>query len=264
MRSGGSEWNRAASCHVMEFSPNPYLCQAIIRRMHRFAFLWLILLPAFSIGQSKARFLEGGFSLNKPSGIFAKNLTASKLGLDIGYLQQLKQEKPLFWGVGLYFIPLDEGGVTLSEPLDFQLVDFDYSTSTSIVGLQGKFRFYPDVYLAKAEFYLEALAGFKAIITTTTKTLVSDGSADSNFEKTGFSVSYGAAAGVNYPIADKWFINARASYLPGVSTRYYVFNPAASAQTSSLDLFDFKSSPTDLIRWELGIMYHITGSQNEE
>lgn len=217
-----------------------------------------------TFGQSRARFLEVGLSYNKPSGIFGKNMRTSRLGFDLAYLQQLKPEKPLFWGVGLYFIPLDEAGVTISEPLEFQLVDFDYSTSNNIVGLHGKFRFYPDVYLGKAEFYLEAQTGFKAILATTTKTLVSDGSADSNFERAGFSLTYGAGVGANYPVADKWFINARVSYLPGVSTKYYAFNPSASAQSSSLDFFDLKSSPTDLIQWELGIMWHISASQNEE
>lgn len=218
---------------------------------------------AFS--QTKAHMVELGLSYNKPVGLFGRNMPRARLGFDAAYLRQLQTDKPIFWGLGLFYIPLQEKNALITEPLDFQLVDFDYSTSTNMAGLYAKGRFYPDLYLGNAEFYIEALAGFKLMIATTSKTLVTDASStDSQFESSGFSLSYGASAGANYPVSNRIFINTRISYLPGVSTRYYVRNTSAKAVNSSLDLFDRKSSPTDLVRIEAGVMISLTSKNEQE
>jgi len=214
--------------------------------------------------QSKINFLEGNLAFSKPTGFFSRNIPQVKIGFEAGYLRQLKAEKPLFWGISVYYHPLNTASATIEEFLDFNLVNFDYTTTSNLLGFNGKMRFYPDIYLGKTELYLEALFGYKWLFTSTSKTLSDDqDSSDSSFESGSLSLTYGAAAGVNYPVYNQLFINLRVNYLPGLSTSYFVRNNSSTVTYSSIELFDLKKSTTDIVRWDIGVTWRFTG-QNEE
>lgn len=207
-------------------------------------------------GQSKVNFIELNLTYTQPQGFFGRNVTKDKVGFEIGYLRQLKSEKPLFWGVSVYYNQLGSASAFIQELVDFQLFDFDYRTASHLLGFNGKVRFYPNVYLGKLEWYLEAQLGYKWLYTYTTKTLSEDTeSSDSNIEKGSLSLTYGASTGVNYPVGEHTYINVRINYLPGLSVPYYVINENNEIFESSLDQFDLKRSTTDIIRWDLGATY---------
>lgn len=205
---------------------------------------------------SKINFLEANVSIFQPLGPLKRNLPQTRLGLEIGYLRQLEASKPLFWGISTYYTRLESASATLEELLDFALVDFDYTTTNHMAGLNGKLRFYPDIYIWNIELYAEAQLGTKLMYTTTSKTLSdSQDNSDTSFDNSGWSLTYGISAGLNYPIKNNFYINLRANYLPGLSTSYYKENPTNTIFNSTVDLFDLKNSTTDIIRWDIGVTF---------
>lgn len=229
-------------------------------------FISLIFIMAAYIdlrSQSKVNFMEGNITLNKATGFFGRNVKDIKVGLEAGYLRQLNLEKPVFWGISAYYQSIGRSGTyTFEEPLDLNLVKFDYRTVSQLIGLNGKLRFYPNLYLGKMEIYLEALFGYKWLFTTTNKTLVSDNeSSDTNIEKGSLSLTYGLASGVNYPVSHSLYLNVRANYLPGLSKQYYVLDDTNDITNSTLNLFDLKKSTTDIIRWDIGVTWRFTGEE---
>lgn len=213
----------------------------------------------------RVNFLELNASFTNANGFFERNFPNTKLGFEMGYLRQIKSEKPLFWGISLYYTFLESQRATFQEPLDFSLVDFNYTTTTNLWGLNGKMRFYPNLYLGKLESYLEAQLGYKWIYTGTTKEFVDDeDSSDFNIEKGNLSLTYGISAGLNYPISDDIYINFRANYLPGLSVSYYVKDDRNMLEFSTIDKFNIKNSTTDIIRWDVGITFWPSFSSDDE
>jgi len=225
----------------------------------------VIILSVFGCGltytysQSKVNFVEGNIAISKPSGYFAENISKSKIGAELGFLRQLKIEKPLFWGVSVYYHVLGSGSAEIIEVLDFQVVDFNYTTNSQMLGFNGKMRIYPDLRLGNLEFYAEALLGYKWFFTKTRKTIIGDGdSFDSFVEKGDVSLTYGVALGLNYPCTQNLYLNLRVNYLPGLSIPYYVKNNVTSVNYSSIEFFDIKRSTTDIIRWDMGVTWKFT------
>lgn len=216
-------------------------------------------------GQSKVNFLEGNITINQPIGFFSRNITSPKIGFEAGYLRQIQPKSPLFWGVSGYYLSLGSSGTfTIAEQLDFNLVNFDYRSTSNLLGFNGKMRFYPNLPLGKTEFYAEALLGYKWLYTTTNKTLSSDSeSSDTHIEKGNLSLTYGVGAGINYPISPSLYFNIRGNYLPGLSKTYYVLNQDKQIKTTTLDMFDLKKSTTDLVRWDIGVTWRFSASDFE-
>ncbi len=232
-------------------------------------FVWLFfLLPFYAVpgvAQDNINFVEMNITLMKPVGFFNRNIKTIRPGFEATFLHQLKPQNPLFWGFSVYYNPLDHADATIEEVLDFQLVNFNYSTNSSLLGFNGKLRFYPDIYLGKLEFYAEAQAGYKWLFTYTTKTLTNDEEmSDTNIDKGSLSLTYGFSAGLNYPVSNQIYLNFKTNYLPGLSVPYYVVNSKNKIEFSSLDRFDLKRSTTDIFRFDFGITYKFNTTQNTE
>ncbi|MBK8350005.1 MAG: hypothetical protein IPL08_21215 [Saprospiraceae bacterium] len=220
--------------------------------------IWVLLISGNISAQSKITFLEGSICFTKASGFFARQIPEYKFGFDVGFLRQVKTEKPLFWGMDIYYNNLGSTSATIEEILDFNFVNFDYSTTSNLLGANARMRFYPDIYLFGIEPYMEAHLGYKWFFTNTTKAFSDDAeSSDTNLEKGSLSLSYGISLGFNIPISNKLYLNLKGSYLPGLSTPYYALRPENSIVTSTLDGFDLKRSTTDIFRWDLGVTYNI-------
>ncbi|KXK39538.1 MAG: hypothetical protein J5I52_04520 [Saprospiraceae bacterium] len=205
-------------------------------------------------GQYKVSFFEAGLSLFQPVGPFGNN-NSNRMGIEMGYLRQIKQDKPSFWGISIYYTNLgSESGVT-THVVDYYYVTFDESTTSNVLGFDGRFRFYPDIYLGPIECYVEGHLGYKWLYTLTSLTVQGEDSSDTNFDSGSLSLTYGASVGLQIPIASEWYLNAKASYLPGLSVDYYSKNPKNTIQDKILDAFDKHHSTTDIVRYDLGVTY---------
>lgn len=223
-----------------------------------FVLLWVWILAANTKvnAQDKVNLLDVNLCISQPRGNFLRNVGQPVFGFELAYSRQLKTDKPLFWGIGLYYQSLDEAHTTISELLNQTFVDFDYNTHSQMFGFDGRLRMYPDIYIGKIEFYIEAILGYKFLFTTTTKTLVNDNEdSDTHLDKGRFSLTYGAAIGLCFPVSNHTYINLQGNYLPGLSVEYYAENEKNVINTTSLDRFDLKKSTTDMIRWDFGIIY---------
>jgi hypothetical protein len=249
---------------------NAYLCVSFLSVLMRILISWIFITSTLLVFSTtckaqdeggnlyypKINYLELNMSLVSPQGFFKKNISNPLFGFEVGYLRQLKSNKPLFWGISTYYTKLNSTSATIEEILDFSLVQFDYSTSTNLLGFNGKMRFYPDLRIGKMDFYLEAQLGYKWLYTLTTKTLVSDNeSSDTNYEQGSLSLTYGVSAGINYHIQDQVYLNLRANYLPGLSSAYYSKNNQNQIVSSTLDQFDLSHSVTNIIRYDLGVTF---------
>ncbi len=237
--------------------------------MERLLFLIIIILTSAMLpskAQQKINFAEANLGYCKPTGYFGKNIREPQLVFEVGYLRQLKVDKPLFWGVSVYYTQLGFAGATLDELLDFNLVTFDYCSTSNLLGFNGKMRFYPNFTLGKIEIYTEAQLGYKYLFTNTTKTLANSnsGSSSTHLEEGTLSLTYGVSGGLNIPLNNQLYLNVRANYLPGLSVGYYNLMKDNMIRVSSLDKFVLKHSTTDIVRIDLGVTYKFTNLVNSE
>ena len=216
----------------------------------------VVLIACTGLSQSKVNFIEANLTLTQNQGHFKRNIQEDLFGLEFGYLRQLKLDKPIFWGISIYYTKLGNNSGTFQEVVDFEIFDFDYTTTSNLLGFNGKVRFYPTLYLGKIETYIEAQLGYKWLFTNTTRSVVGDSdSSDTNTEKGALSLTYGGAIGINIPLNNRLYLNFRANYLPGLSVPYYAYNYQNELVSSTLDGFDLKRSTTNIVRWDLGIIY---------
>ena len=63
------------------------------------------------------------------------------------------------------------------------------------------------------------------------------------------------SGGINYPIKPKLYLNFKISFINGISVPHYVYNDKNIITDSTLDKFDLKRSTTDIVKWDLGILF---------
>jgi hypothetical protein len=245
-----------------------YLMYSIMRL--RFIFVSLLFLLAMVIwenglfGQSRLQYIDASLSLNQPVGFFGRKVPNLRAGGQLGFLSQLSPGSPLLIGGELSYFSLGRRRARLLEWIDFREVEVDYSTTSSMLGMAAKCRFYPGVHAHNVDVFLEAFAGAKWLFTHTTATLTEQTDvSDGFFEQGSLSPSYGAAAGLNLMISETFFVQSRLQYLPGLSTRYYIPAEGSQAVTSSLDLFRLTSSTTDVLRFDLGIFIKLENQNHD-
>ncbi|MCZ2102439.1 MAG: hypothetical protein LC107_12990 [Chitinophagales bacterium] len=206
--------------------------------------------------QSKINFLEGSLSYLVPSGPFSKNITTNHLGFELGYLRQIDEDQPFFWGISAYYFNIGSFHAITTEVIDFGIYDFDSATNSNLIGLDGKFRYYPNINLGPIELYLEAMLGFKWLFTFTRKELVDQADTSSGeFDEGQIALSYGMNAGLQVKLSRDIYLNGKGGYYPGLSVPYYALSDQGKSIYTTLDAFDRKRSTTDIIRFDLGITY---------
>ncbi len=209
-----------------------------------------------STAQNKVNFFEGGISYLIPIGSFGQHINSNHLGLEMAYLRQVGYERPLFWGVSMYFTNIGSFNAITTEVIDFGIYDFNSTTKSNLIGLDGKFRYYPDLNLGKVEWYIEAVLGFKWLFIYTSKTFIdSHDSSSSHIDKGEIGLNYGVNTGFQYKINDNMYLNLKGGYYQGLSTPYFAYNNDRTNFYTTLDKFDLKQSTTDLIHIDLGITY---------
>lgn len=206
--------------------------------------------------QNKVNFFEGAISYVNPTGSFGQNLKSNKVGFELAFLRQITSDNPFFWGISTYYTNLGSYNAITKEVIEFAIYDVNSTTNSNLVGVDGKFRYYPDIYIGPIEIYIEALLGFKWLFTYTHKVFEYDADSTSGqFEEGQLALSYGVNLGIQYPIGQSVYINFKGGFYPGLSVPYYAYNNQNRIIYSTLDRFDLKRSTTDLIRYDLGVTY---------
>ena len=206
--------------------------------------------------QDKVNFFEGAISYVVPTGSFSQNIKSNKVGFELAFLRQITSDKPFFWGISTYYTNLGSCNAITKEAIDFAIYDINSTTNSNLLGVDGKLRYYPDIYLGRIEVYVEALMGFKWLFTYTHKEFVGDSDSSSGqFEEGQLALSYGVNLGIQYPIGQSIYINLKGGFYPGLSVPYYAYNSQNKIIDYTLDKFDLKRSTTDLIRYDLGVTY---------
>jgi opacity protein-like surface antigen len=217
------------------------------------------MLPPYSTqthtSSEKLSFIELNFNLHIPLQQFGKNTNRDAMfGGEISFLRQLIADKPLFWGLRYNWSPYESADATISEILDFTQVDFDYHTYCNMQGIYGMARFYPKLSIWRVEPYINVIFGGKWLYSATTKTLIdSDESSDFYSESSDFSISYGAGIGLNISVSDNLYINISGEYIPGLQTQYLARKDDGEVDLSTVDLFAFKTSNTNIYTYSLGV-----------
>jgi hypothetical protein len=221
--------------------------------------LFLFLFPSASVwAQQRGQYIDLNATLNHPTGFFARKVPDTRFGGQLGFFSQFRQGSPLLLGAEMYYFTLGQRKARLTEWIDFKDVEVDYTTISHVLGFGGKARFYPGVHVHKIDLFLEASAGFKWLFTHTTTVLADNVDVSDGFlEKGSLSLTYSAAAGIHYAASETFYIQSRLHYLPGLSSKYYVPNSTQQVQSSSLDLFTLVSSPTDMLRFDVGFFIKI-------
>jgi hypothetical protein len=200
-------------------------------------------------------FIGLNLSWVNPLGPFKENTKAGYLGCEIHYYRQFRKGSPLFLGFSTYYTMLGNRKAVITEFLDNTIIDFKYSTNSHLWGFNTVGRFYPDLYVGKAEFFTELLIGGKWFFTTTTKTIPDTEDSDIRMDRGRLSLDYGIALGMNYPVYKSLYASIKSSYLPGTAGSYYARNDKSFIEYTTLEGFTLKNSAVELLRWDLGITF---------
>ena len=200
-------------------------------------------------------FIGLNISRINPLGPFKANTGNGYFSGEMHYYRQFKKGSPLFLGLSTYYTMLGNRKAVITEFLDNTIIDFKYSTSSHLWGFNIAGRFYPDLYVGKAEFFTELLIGGKWFFTTTTKTIPDTEDSDIRMDRGRLSLDYGIALGMNYPVYKSLYASIKSSYLPGTAGSYYVRNDKSFIEYTTLEGFTLKNSAVELLRWDLGITF---------
>lgn len=215
-----------------------------------------LLLANLSLAQDKINFFEGSLSYIIPSGSFAQHLKSNHLGVEMAYLRQIDHDQPFFWGMAMYYSSIGQFKAVTREVVDFGIYEFNSTTTSSLLGMDGKLRYYPNIYLGPLEWYVEAVIGFKWLFTYTNKVLIDNiDTSSGQFDEGQIGLNYGLNTGFQYKISHKTYLNLKGGYYPGLSIPYYAYNQDRIGFNTTLDKFDLKRSTTDIIRVDLGLTY---------
>jgi hypothetical protein len=191
---------------------------------------------------------QGAFSRKHPDLIFQINL---------GYLRQIKPEKPLFGGIELGYGIMDQYTADIDFVVEGETETWEVISTSQFLTFELIGRYYLPLKINKLEFFSEFNFGGNLFFTTTTFTPPdADDSSDTEWEKSDFSMKYGIGLGCNFPVSDNIYVHGRFSYIAGLSTAYYTLKPETiTLQDSTIEAFDLQKSTTDVLKWDLGVTF---------
>lgn len=186
------------------------------------------------------------FSIDRifPIGTFKTNLDRKLTGATFSYLYQLKKDKMDFAGFQINYARI--GGISSS------FGDFDVLTGSSIVGVQGLFRHFPNFYFWKIEPFIEVEFGPQFFYTQTTTSFFDEGvSDDIDFDEFDTSIMYGIGGGFTLHITGQVFFMSKWSFIGGTSVTYLV--DGDNIQPFPLDNFRPETTQTNYLKWRIGL-----------
>lgn len=196
------------------------------------------------------------FTIVDGRGRFGDNLGNVLPGFTLTSLWQLQDEKPSFLGFKYGYMHHSAYIYEYTAVVGPDLVEFDSRTSSNMMDLLANYRFYAPKRVLGMDTYVDFLLGAKFLYTYTNDVPL-DGGPGGDFSIDEFSVapSYGVGVGVHIPIRYGYYINAKTSFMNGLSTDYWVKDPNPGFIADSRNAFLPKSSPINLIQFELGMAF---------
>ena len=200
--------------------------------------------------------LDLNFTIANGMGMFGENLGNVLPGFTLASLWQLQDEKPGFLGFKYAYMHHSAYIYEYTAVVGPDLVEFDSRTSSNMMDLLANYRFYAPRRIFGVDPYIDFLLGVKFLYTYTNDVAI-DGGPGGDFSIDEFSVSpsYGVGFGVHIPVKDGYYINAKTSIMNGLSTDYWVKDPDPGFISDSRNAFLPKSSPINLLQFELGMAF---------
>jgi len=130
--------------------------------------------------------------------------------------------------------------------------DYEVSTGSNVIGIQGLYRHFLDFYFWKIEPFIEVEFGPQFYYTQTTTSFFDDSSSDDiDFEEFDTGIMYGLGAGFTLHVVGDVFLMSKLSFIGGTSVTYLVDRDGQSGLP--IDDFRPETTQTNYLKWRMGI-----------
>jgi hypothetical protein len=203
---------------------------------------------------------EAGVSYMVPIGDFAEKLESKGIGLEAGVHFQLDPDHPFTIGLLGSYHYIDRVSINFTEEIDGIPTDLNESITTQVLNFTGVLRYYLPINFGETKFYTDLIIGPK-IFFATYKLIDDDGGEFVNefeVEQSDVSLSYGLSGGIQAPIWKYIHLNAKATYLPGISVSFYnEIDPPIASPVFAIDAFELNNSATQSLYFSLGLSFFL-------
>jgi len=208
----------------------------------------------------RVHFVELSFSLYRPLDVFAEKIDPSLLsGFSLGYLIQLQKEKPSFLGFEVFHMHLGNYSTMYDGIVGIEQLELNGRVASNALGMNINYRHYLPLKWGRLEPYVEGQFGTKWMYSYLSETGVFfDEEPYDNFDflTSEWSLTYGGAAGLQFHLADDYYLNLKASYHLAVSGEY------ERRITENLDFVEFPQeafetvqSATNMAKIDIGMTF---------
>ncbi len=197
-------------------------------------------------------------SISIPVGAFSDNMNRIGLGGGFEFLVNIKQTQ---FYAGFASNIANYGNETL-EFIDTDGFTLDWKTNSSLWDNHLLVQYEP---LMKQEFqlYVQGKIGINHFFTVTKLVDEETGGENEVLERfvdgKSTTFSYGGSIGALIPLDKEWhfMLDLRASYLRGTNASYYSKLNNFTIVGDTLDAFDLQESTTNMLRFEVGVLFYI-------
>ena len=195
-------------------------------------------------------------SLSVPIADFGTNMDKLGFGGGVQFLMNLNQSP---FSIGVTSNIANFGNETL-EFIDAEGFESAWKTNSSLWDGHFLIQFEPPIG-TNFQPYIIGQAGFNHFFTITRFVDVGgDGETlDRYVDDNNWGYSYGGAVGTLIPLEPSWrfMLDVRASYLKGADASFYSKTPNATILGDTLDAFELRESPVDLVRFSVGVLAYL-------
>ncbi len=188
-----------------------------------------------------------------PLETFSRNLDGTRFGLSFSYYNNFRKKDDLFWGVHISNFRIDRLSNTFIVQEQFVEFDLFSRTKTSLVFLGYGVRYYPDIYTALFEPFIDVKLGSNFVYTFTSDRIDGAEEADITFNETDLTFAYAVGLGVQYNVRQGQAIQLTVDYNSGGSASYYVVDDKGFQ--NPLDNFVRRTTQLDYVQIALGLTF---------
>ena len=199
-----------------------------------------------SLDLNKLNYCEVTFTRMLPQSTFGDKLGRNVSGFSINYLRQRKLNKMDFFGVNFDYYHLGNSSEVFQT--------FEERSGTNLMGLQGVYRLFPELYFWRIEPFIEGRLGAQFVYTVTTTTIFIDDTVDVNFDDTDFGITYGIGVGTTLYLLENAFLLFKINYESGTALTYLIPDDDPMG-ILPIENFKTETSSLDRLTWQLGLSF---------